>query len=399
MPDLHDQFRVLDQIPAPDLRDEVVRLGSVDRRVPSPWRRISTIVLAGTIAAAGVVFAARALLDTQEPVRPGPPADTSPTVGPRVTTTIRVGRAGSLVAGEGSLWVAVSADDGTTGGHILRIDPGTGDVLATITVDAVPTWETGGGGLAVGQGSVWVAARVDTPGGPNSPGSGFEAVLLQIDPATNEVVARVELGGDSAADVAVDASSVWVSMFDDSYAPQVVRVSPDAGRVVATIPLEAGYARHIFSAGGWIWVHEREVHGDIVSTSVLTKIDPATDRVIARVPLETEAAFAAGDGVIWAAVGDSMVKIDPATAELVGDQIAFGGTFFGHVIVAGEGGVWFMGDDPASGAAIGRLDPDSGEVDASVPLGPEAVPIAMTVAPGSIWVLTYDGSLIRISAD
>jgi hypothetical protein len=369
MLDLHDRFRVLDQIPAPDLRHELGRRASVTHPVPSPWRR----------------------------AWPAPPADRSTAVNPRITTTIPVGRAGSLVAGEGSVWVAMFADDGTAGAHILRIDSGTGDVVASIPVESVPTWETGGGGLAIGHGSVWVAGRVDVPGGPNSPGGGFDGVLLRIDPATNQVVARIPLGGDSAADVAVDASGVWVSMFGDSHAPQVVRVSPDTGQVAATIPLEVTYARHIFSAGGWIWVQEREVSGDTEAT-LLAKIDPATDRIVDTLSLEG-AALAAGDGVIWAAIKDSLVKIDPQTAQIVSDPVAFGGTFFGHVIVAGEGGVWFMGDDPSSGAAIGRFDPASEEVDAWVPLDPEAVPIAMTVAPGSIWVLTYDGSLIRISVD
>src|SRR6266508_4479114 len=311
MPDLSQRFRALDEIPVPDLREEMVRRASAEDQAPRSWRAVWTVAVAGLVAAAGIAFAARALLVSQKPAPVGPPAAT-PAPSPRVTATIHVGAAGSLVFGEGSLWVSVSANDGTTGGEILRIDPGSGSIVASIPVEAVPSWETAGGGLAVGHGSLWVAGRVDTPGGPNSPGGGFDGLLLRVDPGTNEVIDGITLGGVDAADVMANATGIWVSMFGDGETTQVVRISPETDEVTATVPLRAAYARHIFAAGGGVWVHEREYQGaDTGFSTALEEIDPSTDRIVATLPLEGEAAVAASDGVIWAAIGQSMVTIDP----------------------------------------------------------------------------------------
>ena len=67
--------------------------------------------------------------------------------------------------GAGSLW-SVSSE-----GELNRIDPATGEVVATIGLGVEP------GGLAFGEGSLWVTGR-------HSP------TLVRIDPSVNEVVDR-----------------------------------------------------------------------------------------------------------------------------------------------------------------------------------------------------------------
>jgi hypothetical protein len=99
-----------------------------------------------------------------------------------VTATISVGAARAVAYGAGSIWVAASANDGSFRGWILRIDPATNRIVAKIPVRSVPGWEIGGGGLTVGDGSVWVTGGVAAPGGVNSPGHGSNAILIRIDP-------------------------------------------------------------------------------------------------------------------------------------------------------------------------------------------------------------------------
>jgi len=98
--------------------------------------------------------------------------------------------AGFLASGEGAVWVLNNGD-----GTVTRIDP-EGAVVATITVADVPI---NGGDIAVGGGFVW--ARVS------------DAVVAQIDPATNKVVGRFGDPSGSGSVAATDGVA-WLSAHD-----------------------------------------------------------------------------------------------------------------------------------------------------------------------------------------
>ncbi len=119
----------------------------------------------------------------------------------------RVGKAPRFIAaGGGAVWVLNQGD-----GSVSRIDPATNKVVATIEV-GVPG---GGGDIAVGEGSVWMTA--------------FEHLLSRIDPSTNMVAQQfVGKGGDA---VRVALGSVWLSNYE---AGTVWRIDPR--RVLATQP-------------------------------------------------------------------------------------------------------------------------------------------------------------------
>jgi DNA-binding beta-propeller fold protein YncE/ABC-type branched-subunit amino acid transport system substrate-binding protein len=93
---------------------------------------------------------------------------------------------GGVAAGEGAIWVSSLLDD-----EIIRIDPATSRIVARI---AVPR---GVVGLAAGAGAVWVASSVDR-------------TLSRIDPETNRIRAQVKLAG-TPTHVAVGAGGVWVT--------------------------------------------------------------------------------------------------------------------------------------------------------------------------------------------
>ena len=67
-------------------------------------------------------------------------------------TTVDVGVAGTRVAaGEGGVWVGVD------GGRLLRLDPDSGEVIATIDTAPQPTSGEGSAPLpSTGEGAVWV---------------------------------------------------------------------------------------------------------------------------------------------------------------------------------------------------------------------------------------------------
>lgn len=138
---------------------------------------------------------------------------------------------GGVRAGFGALWIAQ-----TTGNNVLRVDPATGLVADEIGVGARPRF------LAVGLEAVWVmnasdgtVSRIDPvsatvtatiavsprsiDGGDIAVGGGYvwarvsDILVSQIDPVTNEVVARYRPGSGSGS-VAADGGAVWISAHD-----------------------------------------------------------------------------------------------------------------------------------------------------------------------------------------
>jgi dipeptidyl aminopeptidase/acylaminoacyl peptidase len=326
----------------------------------------------------------------------GSTPDRSPasTISPSISDPIPIesspGAVSGVAYGFGSLWV--SSFDGSQKGRITRLDPKSGETIARIpTGDVFPTWEIGGGGLTAGDGSLWLAGAAAAPG----EAGGVHAFLVRIDPETNAVVARIDLGTGSGADVAVDDSGVWALSFsvaDDGTTDMLVtRVDASSNAVVATIPLDATYGHYIFAVQSSIVAQTNAVHQDTVAGTVLHIIDPATNTVETSVPLGTYAWPAADETRLWALDGRTILSIDPATGTVL-DSWEIPNT--GDAVAAGEGGVWFL--DPAYRAAVSRFDPSTGQIDVSVRLGRDSTPIAMAVAPGSLWVLNYEGTVTRV---
>ncbi len=310
--------------------------------------------------------------------------------GARVAATIDVSDAGSVAYGEGSVWVAQRSAP-SFGGSILRVDPATNEVVATILVDTVPQWETGGGGLTVANGSVWAAGPIATQSGSS------EAAVVQIDPATNFVVDTIRLGGLFADDVAVGPDgSIWVLMRTDAGDPEVVELDPTTHAVIARVrPANGSAGRRIFAADGGALVDLTSPSGGAYHTITwVTAINPSTGEILASSLLRMMpyAAMAEGDGHIWAATGRSLEQIDPATGKTIFDPANVSNT--GDVLAVGDGRVWFL--DPENRGVLHGYDPVTGTVDVNVDLGKASTPIAIATSPGSVWVLDYEGTLTRV---
>ncbi|TMK28751.1 MAG: hypothetical protein E6G61_11065, partial [Actinobacteria bacterium] len=238
------------------------------------------------------------------------------TISPSISDPIQIesspGAVSGVEYGFGSMWV--SSFDKSQTGWITRLDTTTGEKVARIsTGDVFPTWEIGGGGLTVGNGSLWLAGAAAAPGEVG----GVHAFLLRIDPDTNAVVARIDLGTGSGADVVVDDSGVWalsLSVADDgTTAMLVTRVDASSNAVVATIPLDATYGHYIFAVQGSIVAQTNVVRQDTVAGTVLHIIDAATNTVETSVPLGTYAWPTADKTHLWALDGRTILSIDPAT--------------------------------------------------------------------------------------
>jgi DNA-binding beta-propeller fold protein YncE len=387
MSDLDERFRRLERMTGPDLWPDIE--GRVPRSMPDPGpgRKMAVAAVAMLLAAGGAAVAIRAFVG-REAARPARPAAApAPPVDPVVDVTLPIKWPSSIVYGEGSIWVAASANDGTGGGTVYRIDPDTAEILAEIPSPVIPGWETGGGAMEVTNDSLWVA------------GGGSSRRLVRIDIATNRLVQEIAVEGQVLGDVAVDEHGVWVSVFMRD-GIELVLLDPETGVEEARIPMESSYAREVLAVDGAIWLHERRTRGSDVLGSVLTRVDPETGRTEATVRLHGGAAMVTeAEGSIWVPTwsekgGNLLTRVDPETGEVI--TLPSGTLEF--VIDVGEGGVWGVarrGQDLFDGrGGIVRFDPVTGRVDAGV--GIEAGTIALSVAPGSVWAAHYERGVTRV---
>ena len=176
---------------------------------------------------------------------------------------LTVATSGSYLAiGAGSVWVP------TTDG-IARIDPDTGDVVATIPIVGGSVTD-----LAADDTGVWVTDK----------GAGL---VRRIDPETNAVVAEIPTGA-GAHDLAIDASGVWVTNYRGG---TVSRIDPATNEVVATIE-GVGSGVGIAAGGGAIWVSTQGLG--------ISRIDPETNEVVLVAELDGWSyGVAYGDGELW----------------------------------------------------------------------------------------------------
>jgi DNA-binding beta-propeller fold protein YncE len=335
---------------------------------------------------------ADACCPTWQPVLVAEVAPSPSALSPRVTATIPVGSfPRDIAVGARAVWVSVNGfNAGEPETHsVVRIDPATNEIVATIPVGTV-------GNLAVGSDAVWT---IDTVEGPQD-------TVVRIDPTTNQVVGTIPVG-PYAFDVAVDSTGIWVTRDIDGrgQSGEVIRINSATNEIVARIPVE-GRTRDVVVGEGGVWV--------VDSTSTprrgpsLIHIDPSTNEVVGTIPGLASLNVATGDGFVWIqgwlstfdpAVGTGAgdrplaLRIDPATDHVVGDPVPMG---FFYPFAFWEGGVWFVGQE----AEVSRLDTQTLEIDASIAVGAVAQDSATHAAfdegTETIWVANYEDTITRV---
>jgi DNA-binding SARP family transcriptional activator/streptogramin lyase len=256
----------------------------------------------------------------------------------------------ALAVGEGGVWVA-NADDST----VARIDPRTRGIVERVRVG------TDSRDLTIGFGSVWVAdgkngtvTRVDakldkiTPirlgGAPASvapvswvaAGAGFVwatygNALVQIDPATNQVVSSIPIPPPTG--LAAGLGAAWV-VTDDHRLLQVVPTSSGAKPVARTDLGHRALAPTVGAGSVWLIVD----HG----TGEIWRVDPDSGAVrpiegAGRHPLDV--AVADDTGHVWAVDSTgAVIRINP-NVELAVEQIRTAADIQSAIAV-GAGSVW-----------------------------------------------------------
>lgn len=227
------------------------------------------------------------------------------------------------------------------------------------------------GAMEIGFGSVWVANCQDVS-------------LYRINRETGRVEATIATGlADRRGElsVAVGAGSVW--LLTDT-AGVLSRVDPATNQVVAQIKVAPNSFAAVFGFGS-VWITNTGAPRTSAPGAV-QRIDPTTNRVVATIPVGPTPRFlAAGEGGVWTLnqADGTVSRIDPKTnavvATIPADVPGFGGD-----IAAGAGRVWVR----ASKLLLQAIDPASNRVVERY--GPPAGSGAVRVAGNYVWVTAHD---------
>ena len=183
----------------------------------------------------------------------------------RVLTRLRVAHwPAHFAAGAGGVWVSNYEH-----GLVLRLDPRSGRLRRAYKVGGNPS------GLAIVDRKLWVAF-------------GRGTTLGRVDLATGALT-RFPLGHRGPGFLTAIRGDLWTSTADG----YVLRVDAETGRVRAAFTVPGTPAEVAAGPAGLVWAAEKE-------RNTLTRIDPATDRIVdvtAAGPGALAVVAAAGD--VW----------------------------------------------------------------------------------------------------
>jgi len=191
----------------------------------------------------------------------------------------------------------------------------------------------------------------------------------------------------SCGAAAAGNGAVWLSNPSDN---TVSRIDPATNDVVATIPVGPQPVELAVSPGA-VWVSNDA--GPSVS-----RIDPATNRVVATIRVGAASgccaghmAITAGGGAVWVGVPNlnRVVRIDPAT-NAIAARVRLSGQPYGGV-AANARAVWAA--SAHDGSVIWRINPRANKSVGTVK-GPLEAPIGLALGFGSLWVADLDARTI-----
>lgn len=221
-----------------------------------------------------------------------------------------------------SVWVPICSD-----GSVERVDVKSHKIVASIPSGVANTE----GGIAAGEGSIWMPS--DAAG-----------ILSRIDPASNRVLSKIAISSGSFT-ATFDSGSVWITSTKNNL---LTRVDAKSEKVVAKIPV--GPSPRFLAAGlGSIWTLNQ---GD----GSVSRVDPGTNKVSATITVGVPGPggdIAVGEGAVWVtAIGKPLSKIDPATNRVVVQYVGKGG----DALRVGLGSLWLSNHEFHE---VWRLDPKS----------------------------------------
>jgi ABC-type branched-subunit amino acid transport system substrate-binding protein len=262
---------------------------------------------------------------------------------------------------EGAVW-ALSADDQT----ITRIDRKS-KAQKTFSIGTTPT------DLAVGEGAVWVGNGVlsETIGGAGP----ILSSVSRVDPDTFGVLATSRLptkgeGANQGDSLVVAGGALWAINPDWSLS----RIDPATGRVVAQVRTRV--VEVAAGSNGVVWGLK-----PTPDAAELVRVDPASNTVTATIGVPSGGLndIAVGAGAVWASDEEGVVwRVDPGPPVRERTIPVATGV---ESLAFGAGSVWAV--NPLQGT-ISRIDPSTNLVSQTIRIG--GTPRDVTVGDGTVWV-------------
>ena len=234
--------------------------------------------------------------------------------------------------GDGAVWITNASIDAQSNdaedllpASVSRLDPESGDVDETIELRPAP----GGHVYSVlpGLSVQHLAVSPDAVWAINR-----DLSVSRIDPRTNRIVAQVE--GVKANNIAVGDGDVWVAEGDG-----LAEIDPSTNEVARRVPLDADLST-LAVGGGAVWVADPE-GGNV------WRVDTGPRLETTAIEVETWVVrLAFGEGALWATneIADSIHRIDPRT----GASRRVAGATSPRGVDAGDGTVWVTAATPPS---------------------------------------------------
>jgi streptogramin lyase len=297
------------------------------------------------------------------------------TSGPRVIASIPAGRAPVAVAvGEGAVWMTDAES-----GSIQKIDPATDEVLATVPLGGATPDE-----VAVGLGSVWAS---DTSGSVYK----IDPVSLQSEPY------RFTDGDDVHLDIAVSDDDLWA-------------VDPASGSVYTlrrgpqTTASDEGFQpTDVGADGSEVWGYD-PVGGFLRPLDLRLESKPGSaEAALLRsfsVPTgDQNSDLALGFGAAWIATGSEgeIHRVSLDSGEVTSETI--GGEYADLTVDVDQDAVWVLAiDRSADRSVLYELDARTGQV-VGESLMLDDAGADVSAGEGSVWVPGTDGGVLKIAPE
>jgi len=266
-------------------------------------------------------------------------------------------------------------------------------------------------GLAQGFGSIWVSSHRDT-------------YLYRINPATNRIQNRIDMGQNACGQITVSTDRLWIGHCDTSTsiivihpstntivgsidaealtsgvgfgsiwlasnggAPtELLRVDPHSLAISARIPVGNGGA-YITTAFGAVWVSN-------IDDGTVSRIDPSTNTVAKTFRLGTpgDAMLVPAAGSLWSLSDgeERLLRINPTTLTVTPTSVRTkmsSGT--DPIVAVGKGSLWFM----ATSAELDRVSVRTGKLQQRIPvIAPGAQHVIF--AANSVWIAGFDADTV-----
>jgi DNA-binding beta-propeller fold protein YncE/glyoxylase-like metal-dependent hydrolase (beta-lactamase superfamily II) len=209
-------------------------------------------------------------------------------------------------------------------------------------------------------------------------------MVQKLSASSTKPVLQVAVPGNCGAPVVV-FESLWVASCKSN---SVVRINSTTGKVIASIACgisDPSGELSLAASEDAIWISSD-------TRGILSKIDPLTNKVVARIPVKPNSfCITYGFGSIWITnTNDSTVQRIDAKSNLITATISVGGT--PRFLAAGEGAVWTLNQTQGT---VSMIDPSTNEVIETIKAQVQGTGGDIDAGNGRVWIRAKNNRMLQ----